>query len=98
MFDQIDYFLRGVEALKIDIDNLKSLTDRQLLFNNKEALSILNNAKYENWIKYDFDLALKSRNKNPYLILLTFILFGNFFHINLSKNSGAEPIPIKPLI
>ena len=32
-------------------------------------------------------------SKNPILIF-----FGNFFHINLSRNSGAEPIPTKPKI
>ena len=27
-----------------------------------------------------------------------FVFLGNLFHISLVKNSGAEPIPIKPLI
>ena len=33
----------------------------------------------------------------PFLIVSFFIFFVNFFHISLSKNSGAEPMPIKPL-
>ena len=34
----------------------------------------------------------------PFLIVSDFIFFENFFHIKFSKNSGAEPIPIKPFI
>ena len=34
----------------------------------------------------------------PLLIISFLIIFGNFFHISLSRNSGADPIPIKPLI
>ena len=32
------------------------------------------------------------------MIISLFVFFENFFHIILVKNSGAEPIPIKPLI
>ena len=34
----------------------------------------------------------------PFFLISIFILLENLFHISLSRNSGAEPIPKKPLI
>ncbi len=49
-------------------------------------------------------IRLPVQSKNPIIMLLNaliislIILFENFFHISLSKNSGADPIPRNPLI
>ena len=51
-----------------------------------------------NWYVIGYSKPPCLRLYTPFLIVSFFIFFENFFHITLSKNSGADPIPINPLI